>query len=177
MLASSGRLHWSGDFSNVYEFSTIIIYHLAEPPPPQPTRWCFEAPLKTAVCYYTACCTHLDLDILAVDDLYDAHDMIEHQAHFLTVVWWTETKTHLEDRRTRVTRKSPSLENKCDQLYPPSHWPFWHTWWLGRLVLRFLRWYACPCVHNGHKRIHTESNLKGTSIILFVHLWFQENRD
>lgn len=42
--------------------------------------------------YYTACWTHLDLDILAVDDLYDANDVIEHQPHFLTVVWWMETK-------------------------------------------------------------------------------------
>lgn len=30
--------------------------------------------------------THLDLDVLAVDDLYDAHDIVEHQTHFLTVV-------------------------------------------------------------------------------------------
>lgn len=37
-----------------------------------------------ALCGYTA--THLDLDIPAVDDLYDAHNIIKHQAHFLTVV-------------------------------------------------------------------------------------------
>lgn len=30
--------------------------------------------------------THLDLNVLAVDDLYDAHDVIKHQATFLTVV-------------------------------------------------------------------------------------------
>lgn len=31
-------------------------------------------------------CTHLDLDILAVNHLHDAHNVIKHQAHFLTVV-------------------------------------------------------------------------------------------
>lgn len=30
--------------------------------------------------------THLDLHILTVDDFYDAHDVVKHQAHFLTVV-------------------------------------------------------------------------------------------
>lgn len=30
--------------------------------------------------------THLDLDIPAVDDLYDAHDVVKHQTHFLTIV-------------------------------------------------------------------------------------------
>lgn len=30
--------------------------------------------------------THLNLDVLAVNDLYDADDIVEHQAHFLTVV-------------------------------------------------------------------------------------------
>lgn len=31
-------------------------------------------------------CTHLDLDILAVNHLHDAHNVIKHQAHFLTVI-------------------------------------------------------------------------------------------
>lgn len=30
--------------------------------------------------------SHLDLDILAVNHLHDAHNIIKHQAHFLTVV-------------------------------------------------------------------------------------------
>lgn len=67
-----------------------------------PARYCL---FKNGIlfCYYTARCTHLDLDVLAVDDLYDAHDVIKHQAHFLTVVWWRETNAYLEDGGTHVT--------------------------------------------------------------------------
>lgn len=42
--------------------------------------------LTPAVCGCSVSCTHLDLDTLGVDDFYDAHNIIKHQACFLTVV-------------------------------------------------------------------------------------------
>lgn len=36
---------------------------------------------------------HLDFDVLAVDDLHDADDVIKHQARFLTVVCQRENKS------------------------------------------------------------------------------------
>lgn len=70
----------------------------------------------------TAWCTHLDLDILAVDDLYDADDIVKHQAHFLTVVWWRETKHTYLDDICKSCNWGESISGKQTwTVPPPSH--------------------------------------------------------
>lgn len=85
-VVSNGRIpSWAP-----LDIKTMIYTQYFSPLPPWPMRWCSDIYffLKS---YFSPCWTHLDLDVLAVDDLYDADNIIEHQPHFLTAVWWMET--------------------------------------------------------------------------------------